>query len=402
MANRLCIVRHDIYRNDIRIENQLKGMQEVGFETDFICIREPGQPLLEKDEKDWVIRLPALQRARGSLLLYILEYGTFLVTVMFALGILQLVRRYQFVHICNLPDFLVYSALVPKLAGAKICLDMRESMPEMFAVNQRNGMQSNVVKFLIWLQQRCISFSNVVVTCTEPMKEAMVKHGANTDKIFVMMNVVDDEIFHSPQLPTGERGVDESFRIVTHGSLTPRYGLDVLIKAMAIVHKAVPKAHLQIIGAGQLRADLEALVSTLELTDCITFTGFMPITETADRLREAHCGVVSMVSNYETELVHTFKMQEYMSLGIPVVISRLLAITEYYSDEAVCFAEPGNPQDLATAILKLHQAPLYCRSLAQNALKACAAYSPARQKRIYSEHILQVLAHDRVLDATSV
>ncbi len=37
------------------------------------------------------------------------------------------------VHVHNLPDFLVFAGLVPRLAGAKVVLDVHDSVPETFA-----------------------------------------------------------------------------------------------------------------------------------------------------------------------------------------------------------------------------------------------------------------------------
>ena len=45
---------------------------------------------------------------------------------------LALHRRYELVHVTSPPDVIVFAALVPKLLGAKIILDIHDIGPELY------------------------------------------------------------------------------------------------------------------------------------------------------------------------------------------------------------------------------------------------------------------------------
>jgi glycosyltransferase involved in cell wall biosynthesis/SAM-dependent methyltransferase len=64
--------------------------------------------------------------------------------------------------------------------------------------------------------------------------------------------------------------------LLTVRNLERRMGLDSLIKAMALVRQHHPEAVLLIGGAGPLRAELEALVSSLGVRDQVRFLGYIP------------------------------------------------------------------------------------------------------------------------------
>ena len=42
------------------------------------------------------------------------------------LALRSLTRRYDLVHVHNMPDILVFAALVPKVFGAKVVLDLHD------------------------------------------------------------------------------------------------------------------------------------------------------------------------------------------------------------------------------------------------------------------------------------
>ena len=77
-----------------------------------------------------MFRIP-IKRHRGSKLKYLTQYSAFILRSFLHLATRSFSRRYDFVHIHNMPDVLVFSALVPKALGAKIILDLHDPMPEL-------------------------------------------------------------------------------------------------------------------------------------------------------------------------------------------------------------------------------------------------------------------------------
>lgn len=245
---------------------------------------------------------------------------------------------------------------------------------------------------LALIEQKSIGFADAVLTCTEQMRRALVRRGAGLGDVSVMMNTGNPDLIGDPILPDPAGCDEDAFRVVTHGTITKRYGHDVLIQAMAIVAREVPGARLEIMGDGTWRAELEQLAKGLDLDGVVDFAGYVPLDELISRLRAADCGVVSLPRNIETDLIHTHKMHEYMALGIPVVVSRTEAVEAYY-DSGVCFFEAGDEEDLAQALLSLYESPDARYRLASDALEAYDRHSPSKQKARYLDVVRSLLGH---------
>lgn len=391
MKSRVCLVRHRYYPFDCRVEAQVQALLNAGYEVDILCMRRRGEPYTSIEKGAHIYRLPALPHNRGGKFHYFAEYSTFLLQAFLSLGLLQMRRKYRLVHVHNLPDFLVFAALIPKALGAKVILDLRECTPEMYHTKHGSKMDSAFVRVLITIEQSSIRFADVALTCTEQMRHAFVLRGANPDKVFVMLNAANPEFFRDPVLPDPADRGDGTFHIVTHGTITKRYGHDFLIRAMALVVEKMPEAHLEIIGMGNRPTELLRLVDTLGLDGAMTFAEYLPVDELVRHLREADCGVVPMMRNIETDLVHTYKMQEYMALGIPVIATRTRAVEAYYDDSCVYFVESGNEQDLAQAIIRLRDNPQMRYNLAKNALRVYERYSAPKQEAHYIKLVQRLL-----------
>src|SRR5436853_565805 len=80
--------------------------------------------------KGKILRLP-LKHSRGGKFTYVFQYGSFILSCFFLLAFRSLTRRYHIVHAHNMPDILVFAALVPKICGAKVILDLHDPMPEL-------------------------------------------------------------------------------------------------------------------------------------------------------------------------------------------------------------------------------------------------------------------------------
>ena len=67
---------------------------------------------------------------RGGILSYAYQYCAFILMSAAVLAWRSLRGRYDLVYVHNMPDILVFSALVPKLFGARVILDQHDPMPE--------------------------------------------------------------------------------------------------------------------------------------------------------------------------------------------------------------------------------------------------------------------------------
>nr|MDA3877107.1 glycosyltransferase [Halothiobacillus sp.] len=102
-------------------------------------------------------------------------------------------------------------------------------------------------------------------------------------------------------------------RIIALGRLTPQKGFDILIQAVALL-PSDPSWCLDIYGSGPMRAELEAMIERLHLTERVTLHGYtkcpLNVLSNAD--------IFALSSRYEG---FGLVLIEAMSLGLQIVAS---------------------------------------------------------------------------------
>src|SRR4029077_3818987 len=141
-----------------------------------------------------ILRVP-LRRQRSSIFRYVFQYLAFLLISTIVLGIRSLNRRYDLVHVHNMPDFLVLSALVPKAFGAKVILDLHDPMPELMQTIFELPAKSFSVRLLKRLEKWSIAFADLVLTVNLACKRIYTSRSCPPQKINVVLNSPEDDIF---------------------------------------------------------------------------------------------------------------------------------------------------------------------------------------------------------------
>lgn len=386
MVQRACVVSQRAYPGDARLSTQIKVLQESGYQVDVLCTRAEGQPRFIEADGVNIYRVPSLTRQRAGKLRYALEYISFLLPCLFILLVQQIRRGYKIVMVTNLPDSLVLCALFPKLFGAKVIFDVRECTPEMVSDRFGFGPEHRFVKFSVWLEQLSVKFADFTVTCTEQMRQILIKRGAPPNKVGVMLNVGAAKLLEEAAQPAPPTvSTDLAYNLVSHGTVIKRYGHETLIRAMPQVVAHIPHVHLEILGQGQLVEPIKEMVQALKLEKHVSLPGHFWYDELLKRLRQAHVGIIPTIQNPESDLSHAHKMYEYIALGIPVIISRTESVCAYFPDDTLRYVDSNDHEGLAQAIIELYENPHRRTELARNASQLYeGSYSPAQQKTAFA------------------
>src|SRR5580765_1394891 len=163
-GKRVAVLLFSHYPADPRPRRAAEALAAHGAQVDLICLRDGnGEAARETYGNINVTRVP-LKRERGGKLGYIRQYVAFVLTSFFYLTSRSLTRRYHLVHVHNMPDVLVFGAIVPKLLGAKIVLDLHDPMPELMRTIFKLPEDSFSVVVLKWLEKSSIRFSDLALT----------------------------------------------------------------------------------------------------------------------------------------------------------------------------------------------------------------------------------------------
>jgi glycosyltransferase involved in cell wall biosynthesis len=292
-----------------------------------------------------VYRVPIRHRRR-PVIRYPLEYAGFFLAALALVSWLGLRRRYAAVQVDNLPDALVFAAAVPRWRGARLVFTMYELMPEMAAA-RFGGRTGAVVGWACRLLERAATrWADHVIVVSQPCLDVLQARGVPPARASIVLNTIS-----CPSSPPADRAGPPV--LITHTTLLPRYGVDVLIRAMAVLAPERPDLTLRVVGGGEQMEELVRLAASLGLGDGVVFTGVLPWAQTLDEVRRASVGVVAVVPDGYGQLLLPTKLLEYAALRVPAACSRLPAIQAYFAPDALAYFGPGDERDLAAQVARL-------------------------------------------------
>ncbi len=136
------------------------------------------------------------------------------------------------------------------------------------------------------------------------------------------------------------------FEFLCPARLEMHKGIDVLLRAYALIPGKAPDVRLTIVGSGRDRDDLMKLARDLEIDTSTRFPGAL----TPERMSVAMRGAGAMVLSSRSESL-PLSLLEAMACGKPVVATRAGGIPEVISDgKNGLLVDPGDPLQLAKAL----------------------------------------------------
>lgn len=353
----------DNYYPDIRVERQARALIRRGHQVEVICLRAEGQPKRAISDGVLLHRVPVRRQRGMGVRNQAAEYLSFLFYAAALVGVLQQKRPFDVVQAHNVPDFLIFAGVLPKLGGARLLLDLHDLMPEFFASRFGGGVKSWPFRAVQLQERLSTGFADRVITVTELWRGMLVQRGLEAGKVDVVMNLPDDTLFARREPKAPRNG---PITIIYHGTITRRYGVDLLVRAFA---RMTGKANRLIIhGRGEFLTELEELIGALGITNQVRLsTALLPTAALPDLIAQADLGVVPNRRDIFTDGILPTKLLEYAALGIPAIVSRTAATTAYFSDSMVRYVPPDDLDALAKAMSDLAADPAARASLAREA-----------------------------------
>ncbi|MEO8229230.1 MAG: glycosyltransferase family 4 protein [Chloroflexota bacterium] len=356
----VCMIVHSYYEEDPRVRREAEALVARGRPVDVIALRRP------EDGRDGVLngvrvtRLDVQRHQGAGLWTYLREYLGFLVRAGWTLTRSLRRRRYAVVQVHSLPDFLVFAAVPAKLVGVPVILDLHEAMPEFFK-SRFPSVRGPLVRRALLLQERLsIAFADRVFSVNELMAERLLDLGVRPDKLTIVPNAPDLDLFDPGSHPRRAFREDGSLRLVYTGALTPTYELDVALDAIAKLAADRPDldVRLELYGRGDSEGPLRSLGSTLGIAERLTFHGRIPIEDVPAAVAAADVGIAPTRLDEFTAVTLSTKIFEYGAMDKPVVATRLPLVEGIFAADAVVTYPPGDAIALATAIGRLADEPL--------------------------------------------
>lgn len=195
----------------------------------------------------------------------------------------------------------------------------------------------------------------LVVTLGEAMKQQILDAGSVRREVLLCPNAVGDEFLEEPIDSHAARALlglpSEGVFVGTVSSLVDYEGLDILIRAVALLVQEKFKVRCLIVGDGAAHAALQQLARELGIASQVTFTGRVP----RGRAHLYHQALdIFVVPRRDLEVTRTItplKPVEAMAAARPVVASDLPALNEIVEDSVTgTLVTPESAEALAGAV----------------------------------------------------
>jgi glycosyltransferase involved in cell wall biosynthesis len=347
---KVCMLVYSFYESDNRVMRYAETLAKRGDQVDVFALKsKDGQPFHDVLRGVNVYRIQKRIKNEKGQLSFLFRLIKFLIVASVFLTYHHIKKPYKIIHVHNVPDFLIFAALVPKLFGAKAILDIHDIVPELYATMFNKTKGSFLFKLMVAIEKASCAFSDHVIIANDIWHKVIIMRSVNKDKCSVVLNYPDENIFFRR---TRERQ-DNRFIMIYPGSLNRRQGVDIAIKALSIIKDKVPLAELHIYGDGADKDYLEHLAVDLGLQDRVLLKGSLPIYEVADKMANADLGIEPKRNDLFAGDAMSTKILEFMSLGVPVIVSDTRVHKYYFDDSVVLFFKSDDENDLARCMLLL-------------------------------------------------
>lgn len=354
---RIAMVAYTHYQTDPRCRREATLAAGDGWDVHFYALSKDGAPRTSMVEGITLHELGMPRYRGGSSAAYVMSYLRFLLMASAKVQQHHLKSRFQVVHVNTMPDFMVGTALLPRLFGARVILDVHDVMPEIYMTKFRvpaSHWKIRLIKFMEVMSARC---AHTVLTAEHPKGDLLAEHGVPRNKIQVLLNLPDDRLFvpqflfADPELARPAADPSCEFRLIYHGTLAHRLGMDHAIGALDLLRNEIPGATLQLFGDGDQLPELHAQTEQAGLQERVWFSdGFKPIEEVIPAIMEAHLAVIPTRHEISTDFMLPTKLLEYLAFGIPAVFTPTRTVKHYFGEDHPLYIHEPSAEETARKI----------------------------------------------------
>lgn len=368
-VHRVLMIALSTFDYDARIIRYCKALREKGIHTDILCVKYNVQKDFEKFDGINVYRLISY-RNKDSIINYLIFSIEFFIKAFIKTIALHRRNNYSVLHVHNMPDYLVFAALYPKLKGVPVILDIHDLTVELFKEKWSEKKFKLFKPLLIFTEKISCAFANHIITVTKECVDTLISRGISDKKISLIMNAPDDKLFSFDDWRFRKNGSDNTFRILYHGTLAKRFGLHNVVDAIKIVTEKYPAVEFHIYGNkdSEYAKELIQRAKDLNISNHIIINQSVPHDRVNEIIKRYDLGIVTYEPTDYMHLAFPTKAGEYALTGLPMIMTELKAVKSIFRENSVVFLESPESEIIAKRILELICNKEKRKSLSLNAL----------------------------------
>lgn len=355
-TKKILMVVYSYFPQDVRPRREAEALINAGYEVDIICLRLPDQTKFENIYGVNTYRIN-ISKSRTSMRKYIFLYASFFIHAFFLLNRLFLKNRYAVIHVHNMPDFLVFLGVIPKLFGSKIILDLHDPTPEMLMTKYAETKDSLLTKLLKWQEKVSIKFAHKIITTNKSFLDRFISRGCPPDKISIVMNSPQESIFNKFITKSKIKSDENKYVVMYHGIIIKRYGIEELVNAVNLLRNKIPEIQLRVYGTGEDLPLFLEMIQKLNLENIIKYFGQVSIEKIVETIPECDVGIIPNRLTPFTKINFPTRIFEYLHMKKPVVVPKTQGISDYFDEESIFYFDAGDAGNLAEVIFKVYTYP---------------------------------------------
>jgi len=209
--------------------------------------------------------------------------------------------------------------------------------------------------FYLWLDRFCAERADFIWDVSRAMQPARIKAGFDPKKsapeIHVPNALFPKQISYLPARKL------QPNTLVYAGTFGKENGVDLAIKAIAIIKKKIPKIKLHIYGGNGLdEKRLNKLTQKLKLQESVFFHGFIrDLVKLSQLIQKCQIGIAPYLAipGSHRWYADATKLRLYLAAGLPIITTQVPPLGKEVAKAGAGFVTKDNEKDFAQAVIKL-------------------------------------------------
>ncbi len=353
-------------RTDVRVMREATALKEQGFAVYIVDTEDNHHQPVEEEIGGISISHIILRNSLFSEKLN--QWVLHKVVEVFLRSVLRLIRTPADIYHAHDVPALFQCAIAALLHRKPLVFDAHE-LP---LTGSSSGLLAIVKRLAAWLLARILLHCVGVITVSSPIAE-ILRTRYHARNVSLVRNVLGFQVIPRSVCLRQYLGLPSEVAIALYqGFFLPNRGIDKLVRAAAFLNQNIVIV-LMGSGFGETQAQLEALISNEGVSDRIKIIPPVSYTELLDWTASADIGLIVYPpdSSLNVQFCLPNKLFEYLMVGLPVLASRLDAVSEViktYDVGQIVYSL--TPEDISAAINAMFADPVNLARMRRNALEA--------------------------------
>lgn len=348
---------HSVYPWDVRLEKMSGACLEAGHSVSIVCKGGADRPNVETVKGANVFHV-SFRMTQPDLVSKLATYPIFFSPMWRSQALAALAASEVDVVVVRDLPLAGLGLWVGRQLEKPILLDMAENYPAALIAYQ-NLMYRPFLMNDAWLprkyEQHAIQRVDHVFVVAEEQRRRLINLGLASARITTVGNTPVQSFIDAAVVATED---SSKMNLLYVGNLDRHRGADLLVKAFSRFRNEFRYARLTLVGDGNQKEDLIAMVKRFHLEDAVSIPGRVQWSRIAEFIRQSTICLIPHLRSEHTDTTLPNKLFDYMAFSKPVIASDCAPLKRIIEQERCGKVfRSGDVEDLAAALSRMAMDP---------------------------------------------